>query len=71
MGNITRSATRLPDYTSVWPNTKAPWHAAEAQRLLEWQFGKCHEVPVGRPAGRAFPHGDRGGGFEYFYWLYR
>ena len=70
MGSITETATAAPGYTSVLPNTKAP--LALTLKLNGYstaQFGKCHEVPVGRPARRAPSRRGRpgGGGFEYFY----
>ena len=51
MGGITEIATSAPGYNSVRPNTAAP--LAETLKLNGYstaQFGKCHEVPVWRPA---------------------
>ena len=70
MGGITETATGVPGYCSVLPNTMSP--LANTLKLNGYstaQFGKCHEVPVwqANPVGPfdAWPTG--GGGFEYFY----
>jgi arylsulfatase A-like enzyme len=70
MGGITEIATSAPGYSSVRPNSAAPF--AETLKLNGYstaQFGKCHEVPVWEtsPIGPfdAWPSG--GGGFEHFY----
>ena len=50
-GRDHRAATSAPGYNSLRPNTCAP--LAEVLKLNGYstaQFGKCHEVPVWRPA---------------------
>jgi arylsulfatase len=69
MGGITETATSLPGYTSVRPNTCAP--LAETLRLNGYataQFGKCHEVPAWEtsPIG-PFDRWPTGSGFQHFY----
>jgi arylsulfatase A-like enzyme len=70
MGAIPELATSAPGYTSIRPNTAAPF--AETLRLNGYstaQFGKCHEVPVWEtsPMGPFDAWPTRGGGFEHFY----
>ena len=51
MGSITELATSAPGQNSMRPNTCAP--LAEILKLNGYstsQFGKCHEVPSGKPA---------------------
>ena len=54
-GSVAETATSAPGYSGMRPNTAAPM--PEVLRLNGYstaQFGKCHEVPRGRPA-----HWDR------------
>jgi arylsulfatase len=69
MGGITEVATSAPGYSSVRPNTAAPF--PEILKLNGYstaQFGKCHEVPVWEtsPMG-PFDRWPTGSGFEHFY----
>ncbi len=51
MGGITEIATSAPGYNSILPNTCAPLALTlKLNGYATAQFGKCHEVPVCRPA---------------------
>ncbi len=69
MGGITEIATSAPGYNSIRPKSCAPLaEIAQAERLLDAQFGKCHEVPgLGdEPDGAVRRLADRSG-FDHFY----
>ena len=69
MGGITEIATSAPGYTRHPAEHRgAAGRDPQAQRLLDAQFGKCHEVPVYEtsPMG-PFDRWPTGSGFEHFY----